>query len=66
MGSVISGGHIPGRKLIFSRKLKNKLTAFEAKWSDKKKVKAPITWEENYVGSTFHVVTPNNYLEFVT
>jgi len=44
-----------------------KLHAYESKWSDKKlKLKPPAEWSRYYPDSLFSVVTPQNYLEFVT
>lgn len=42
------------------------LRAFEFKWNSRKKVKIPGGWKKNYPESTFEVVTPDNYLEFIT
>jgi len=41
------------------------LFAYEFKWNDKKKIKAPKQWAENYKKSEFKVITPKNYQEFV-
>ena len=42
-----------------------KFSAFEFKWNEKKKLKAPKDFSENYPNSEFLVVTPENYLDFV-
>lgn len=42
-----------------------KIHGFEFKWSAKKKVKIPKDWA-NYKNSEFKVITPNNYLDFIT
>jgi hypothetical protein len=43
------------------------LNGYEMKWSqNKEKIKAPELWHETYKNSTFSVVTPKNYLEFLT
>ena len=43
------------------------LNWYEMKWSQKKeKIKAPELWHETYKNSTFSVITPKNYLEFLT
>lgn len=43
------------------------LNGYEMKWSqDKEKIKAPELWQETYKNSTFSVITPKNYLEFLT
>jgi len=43
-----------------------KLHAYEFKWNGKKKVKMPITWKNAYPDSTFEVITPENYLDWIT
>ena len=43
-----------------------KLHAYEYKWSEKRKNHAPKEWKTSYPDSQFHVVNPNNYLEFVS
>ncbi|MBU2543666.1 ATP-binding protein [Patescibacteria group bacterium] len=42
-----------------------KLVGFEFKWGGKK-VKAPRAWLETYDNASFEVITPENYLEFVS
>lgn len=42
-----------------------KIHGFEFKWSAKKKVKIPKDWA-NYKNSEFKVITPDNYLDFIT
>lgn len=41
------------------------LRAFEFKWSPKKNPKAPVGWTKNYPESTFQIISPNNFLEFI-
>lgn len=42
------------------------LNAFEIKWNAKKRVKIPKLWQENYsANSTFTVITPENFLDFL-
>lgn len=55
-----------GQEIDFLEEIENKLHAFEAKWSEKKKIKPPSQWEENYPNSSFNIINPDNYLEFVT
>ena len=55
-----------GQEVDFVEEIENQLSAFEAKWSLRKKVKAPAIWVENYPNATFQVITPENYLEYVT
>ena len=42
------------------------LTAAETKWSPKRTARVPGGWRSAYPESTFQVVHPENYLEFVT
>lgn len=43
-----------------------KLFGYEFKWSNKKNIQAPKEWKKNYPESEFLVITPENYLDFVT
>ena len=43
-----------------------KLAAFEFKWNKKAKYKFSKTFSNNYPNSTFKVITPENYLEFIS
>ena len=40
------------------------LSAFEIKWKPKK-IKAPKAWTENYPGTSFQVIHPQNYLDWI-
>ncbi len=42
------------------------LVGYEFKWSAAKKVGPPKRWKESYPSSSFEVITPENYLAFVT
>lgn len=42
------------------------LRAFEFKWSPKKNPKAPVGWTKNYPESTFQIISPSNFLEFIS
>ena len=42
-----------------------RLYGYECKWSPKKKVKVPKNWQDAYPDSEFHVITPENYQDFV-
>ncbi len=43
------------------------LHGYEIKWSENKdKITAPTLWSDTYENSTFSVITPKNYLEFIT
>ena len=56
-----------GQEIDFIEEIENKLFAFEAKWSERKKTSAPPppSWKEYYSASSFDVITPESYLEFV-
>jgi len=43
-----------------------KLSGFEVKWSTKKDSHAPSEWTANYPEANFSVITPDNYLDFVS
>jgi len=55
-----------GQEIDFIEEIENKLTAFEAKWSPTKKVSIPSMWEEKYPKASFNVITPDNYLDYIT
>jgi len=42
-----------------------KMTAFECKWNAKSKVRFPQTFADNYPGSKSHIITPQNFEEFL-
>ena len=42
------------------------LFAFELKWNTTKKVKVPSSWKEAYPESEFNIITPDNYLDWIT
>lgn len=41
------------------------LHAYEIKWNSKKKVKTPSAWKNAYPESSFEVITPENYLDWI-
>lgn len=43
-----------------------KLFAYEIKWNSKKKVKIPSAWKTSYPESSFEVIHPENYLNWIT
>jgi len=43
-----------------------KLFGYEFKWSQKEKVKTPKLWMQAYKNARFSLITPKNYLEFIT
>ncbi len=42
-----------------------KMTAFECKWNPKTKVRFPQTFTDNYAGSVSHIITPQNFEDFL-
>lgn len=43
-----------------------KIYAYEFKWNSKRKTKVPALWNKAYPDSVFEVITPANYLDFIT
>lgn len=45
-----------------------KLIGYEMKWNEKqkKKTKIPKSWAENYQEAEFEIITPENYMEWIT
>lgn len=43
-----------------------KLFAYEIKWNTNKKVKIPTGWKNGYPESTFEIIHPENYLNWIT
>lgn len=43
-----------------------KLHAYEVKWNSNKKIKPPASWKEAYPKAGFEVITPNNYLDWIS
>ncbi len=41
------------------------LRAFEMKWNTQKMPKAPVGWIKSYPESTFEIINPQNYLDFI-
>ena len=41
------------------------LSAFEIKWNPAKKARVPSAWQQAYPGSQFHVIKPDNYLDWI-
>ncbi|HLV50529.1 MAG TPA: DUF4143 domain-containing protein, partial [Flavobacterium sp.] len=44
----------------------DQLSGFEFKWNTQKKAKIPVAFAKAYPDATFEVITPNNYLDFIT
>lgn len=55
-----------GQEIDFIEEIENRFYAFETKWSTTKKVSIPPSWKQNYPNSTFEVITPDNYLDFLS
>lgn len=55
-----------GQEIDFIEEIELERTAFEVKWSAKKRVSAPSDWLDNYPRASFVVITPDNYLEYLT
>lgn len=43
-----------------------KLFAYEMKWNPNRKVSSPSAWKTGYPEATFEVITPKNYLHWIT
>jgi uncharacterized protein len=43
-----------------------RLCGYEAKWSPRKGARPPRLWQETYANAEYQVITPENYLDFVT
>jgi len=54
------------KEIDYVEERQGKLFGYEFKWSAKKKIKAPKAWKQAYKTSSFLVVTPGNYIEFIT
>lgn len=54
-----------GQEIDFVEEIEGKYSAFEAKWSPSKKVSVPELFINRYPQSTFNVITPENYFEYV-
>lgn len=42
------------------------LSAFEIKWNPNKNVRIPAAWAKAYPGSTFSIINPGNYLDWIS
>jgi predicted AAA+ superfamily ATPase len=54
-----------GEEIDLIESVDNNLSAFEIKYSLKKKKKVPVSWEENYLGSQYKIINNENYLNFI-
>lgn len=41
------------------------ISAYECKWQLNKRVHCPAAWRQAYPGSSYRVITRENYLDFV-
>jgi predicted AAA+ superfamily ATPase len=55
-----------GQEIDYLEEINGKITAFEFKWNPHKKVKPPKAFTNHYPDSTFEVITPKNYMSFVS
>jgi uncharacterized protein len=55
-----------GQEIDFLEELENELSAFEVKWSEKKKQSSPSAWRDHYPNSSFVVINRDNYLNYIT
>lgn len=54
-----------GQEIDIIREHNGALQAFECKWGVRKKVAMPKTFADAYPGTPFHVIHPENYLNYV-
>ncbi len=56
-----------GQEIDLVEERDGKLFTYEFKWSElDKKIILPSDWQKNYSNSTYEVITPKNYLDFIT
>lgn len=54
------------QEIDYIEEREGKLHAFEFKWNIKAKSRLSRTFEQAYPGSVFRIITPENYIEFLT
>jgi len=54
-----------GQEIDYLEETDGKISTFEIKWNTYKKVKMPNSFNEAYPGSTFNIITPENFEEFI-
>lgn len=54
-----------GNEIDFIEEQNNKLSAFETKWGIDTKSRIPKEWENAYKKSSFKIISPKNYLEYI-
>lgn len=55
-----------GKEIDYVEERDGGLFGFECKWSPTHRVKMPKIWQETYPGATYEIITPDNYLDFVS
>lgn len=55
-----------GHEIDFLEEIENKVTLYEAKWSIKKEIKPSAQIAKQFPSSPLHIITPKNYLEYIT
>jgi uncharacterized protein len=54
-----------GQEIDWVEEREGMLHGFEFKWKAKKNARPPAAWANNYPNSTFAVITPDNWMDFV-
>ena len=54
-----------GQEIDIIHEYNGQLSAYECKWNSRKKAKLPKTFKDAYTNSTFSVIHPENYTDFV-
>lgn len=54
------------QEIDYIEEIDGKLNAFEFKWNSRTKAKEPASFKENYPDTTFTLITPDNYRQFVS
>jgi hypothetical protein len=54
------------QELDWVEEQEGELFAYEFKWNEKKKAKAPVAWVKAYPDSCFDVINRSNYLDWIT
>ncbi len=55
-----------GQEIDLLEEREGNLFGFEMKWSTRKAIAPPKLWRETYPNAQYQVVTPDNYLDFIT
>ena len=54
-----------GQEVDFLEEIENTLTLYETKWSTTKKIKPPSLLTKHFPDASFHLINPQNYLEYI-